>query len=112
MLEVIVAFFILSSLIVYALMGGADFRGGIWNLLAFGPRARRQREAIANAIAPIWEANHVWLILVIVLLFTGFPRGFATMMTALNIPITVMLLRIVLRGAAFVLCKVDVNEEL
>ena len=54
MLEVIVAFFILSSLIVYALMGGADFGGGIWNLLACGPRAKRQREAIADAIAPIW----------------------------------------------------------
>src|SRR5882672_1893373 len=111
MLEVIVAFFILSSLIIYALMGGADFGGGIWNLLAFGPRSKRQREAIADAIAPIWEANHVWLILVIVLLFTGFPRGFATMMTALNIPMTVMLLGIVLRGSAFVFRKYDVEQH-
>src|SRR6266699_2627670 len=111
MLKLIVAFFILSSLIVYALMGGADFGGGIWNLLAFGSRAKRQREAIADAIAPIWEANHVWLILVIVLLFTGFPGGFATMMTALNIPITVMLLGIVLRGSAFVFRKYDVKDE-
>src|SRR5258708_10546575 len=103
--------FILSSLIVYALMGGADFGGGIWNLLAFGSRAKRQREAIADAIAPIWEANHVWLILVIVLLFTGFPRVFATMMTALNIPITVMLLGIVLRGSAFAFRKYDVEDE-
>src|SRR2546425_846561 len=111
MLELIVAFFILSSLIIYALMGGADFGGGIWNLLAFGLRARRQREAIAEAIGPIWEANHVWLILVIVLLFTGFPAGFATMMTALNIPMTVMLLGIVLRGSAFVFRKYDVRER-
>src|SRR2546426_4429603 len=110
MLEVIVAFFILASLIVYALMGGADFGGGIWNMLAFGPRAQRQREAIGDAIAPIWEANHVWLILVIVLLFTGFPRCFATMMTALNIPITVMLLGIVVRGSAFVFRKYDVKD--
>src|SRR5437016_11944793 len=110
MLEVIVAIFILSSLIVYALMGGADFGGGIWNLLAFGPQAKRQREAIADAIAPIWEANHVWLILVIVLLFTGFPTGFASMMTALNIPMTVMLLGIVLRGSAFVFRKYDVED--
>src|SRR2546421_12507348 len=98
MLELVIAFFILASLIVYALMGGADFGGGIWNLLAFGPNARRQREAIADAIAPIWEANHVWLILVVVLLFTGFPRGFATMLTALNIPVAVMVLGIVMRG--------------
>src|SRR6266487_2791091 len=111
MLEVIVAIFILSSLIVYAPMGGADFGGGIWSLLAFGPRAKRQREAIADAIAPIWEANHVWLILVIVLLFTGFPKGFATMMTALNIPMTVMLLGIVLRGSAFVFRKYDVKQR-
>src|SRR5258706_12415317 len=110
MLEVIVAIFILLSLIVYALMGGADFGGGIWNLLAFGPRAKRQREAIADAIAPIWEANHVWLILVIVLLFTGFPTGFATMMTALIIPMPVMLLGIVLRGSAFVFLKYDLSE--
>src|SRR6059058_2791233 len=111
MLEVIVAVFILASLIIYALMGGADFGGGIWNLLAFGPHAKRQREAIADAIAPIWEANNVWLILVIVLLFTGFPRGFTTMMTALNIPMTVMLLGIVLRGSAFVFRKYDVKDE-
>src|SRR5947208_11747340 len=111
MLEVIVAIFILASLIIYALMGGADFGGGIWSLLAFGVRAQRQREAIAEAIAPIWEANHVWLILVIVLLFTGFPGAFATMMTALNIPMTVMLLGIVLRGSAFVFSKYDVEKE-
>ena len=73
MLELIVAIFMLLSLILYALMGGADFGGGMWDLLAAGPRAVRQRKAIAEAIGPIWEANHVWLILVVVLLFTGFP---------------------------------------
>src|SRR6266699_1306349 len=101
MLEVIVAIFILSSLIVYALMGGADFGGGIWNLLAFGPRAKRQREAIAEAIGPIWEANHVWLILVVVLLFTGFPAAFARIGITLHIPLSLMLIGIVLRGSAF-----------
>ena len=105
MLEVIVAIFILLSLIVYALMGGADFGGGMWDLLATGPRASRQRKAVADAIGPIWEANHVWLILVIVLLFTGFPGGFAAMMTALNIPLTAMLIGIVLRGATFAFRK-------
>jgi cytochrome bd-type quinol oxidase subunit 2 len=83
-------------------MGGADFGGGMWDLLAAGPRAARQRKAIAEAIGPIWEANHVWLILVVVLLFTGFPIGFAGMTTALNIPLTVMLIGIVLRGSAFI----------
>jgi len=102
MLQLTVAICILLSLILYALMGGADFGGGMWDLLAAGPRAPRQRKAIAAAIGPIWEANHVWLILVLVLLFTGFPPAFAAMMTALNIPITLMVFGIVLRGSAFV----------
>src|SRR5436190_24299047 len=110
-LETLVAIVILVSLIIYALMGGADFGGGLWDLLARGPRAKRHREAIADAIGPIWEANHVWLILVVVLLFTGFPGGFAAMMTALNVPMTVMLLGIVLRGSAFIFRKYDVEKE-
>ena len=105
MLELTVAICILLSLILYGLMGGADFGGGMWDLLATGPRAPRQRQAIAEAIGPIWEANHVWLILVVVLLFTGFPSGFAAMMTALNIPMTAMVIGIVLRGSAFIFRK-------
>jgi len=111
MLETIVATFILLSLILYALLGGADFGGGIWDLLAAGPRSKLQRKAVADAIGPIWEANHVWLILVIVLLFTGFPRGFASMMTALNIPLTAMLVGIVLRGTAFTFRKYGSEPE-
>lgn len=103
----LVAGFMVASLILYALMGGADFGGGFWDLFARGPRAEGQRRAIAKAIGPIWEANHVWLILVVVLLFTGFPRGFAVLMTALNIPITLMLIGIVLRGSAFAFRKYD-----
>src|SRR5204862_5199792 len=80
-------------------------------LLARGPRASRQRAAIEHAIGPIWEANHVWLILVIVVLFTGFPRAFATVMTALHIPMTAILLGIVLRGSAFVFRKYDAQDD-
>ena len=101
----------LTSLIVYALMGGADYGGGMWDLLASGPRAKRQRHAIVEAIAPIWEANHVWLILVIVLLFSGFPRAFSAIMIALHIPITAMLIGIVLRGSAFVFRKYDSTAD-
>lgn len=111
MLELIVAIFIVLSLILYALMGGADFGGGMWDLLAFGPRADKQRKAIAEAIGPIWEANHVWLILVIVLLFTGFPRAFASLMIALHIPIAIMLVGIVLRGSAFIFRKYDSQKD-
>ena len=110
-LELIIAAVLVISLILYALLGGADFGGGMWDLLAFGPRARQQREAIADAIAPVWEANHVWLILVIVLLFTAYPAAFAAIMTALHIPITVVLVGIVLRGAAFVFRKYDAQDD-
>ena len=110
-LEDVIAIVTLVALILYALMGGADFGGGVWDLLAHGQRARRQRDAIADAIAPIWEANHVWLILVIVLLFTAWPKAFAGMMTALHIPLAAMLLGIVLRGTAFVFRKYDSKED-
>jgi cytochrome d ubiquinol oxidase subunit II len=98
---------ILASLVLYAVTAGADFGGGVWDLLARGPRARAQREAIEEAIAPIWEANHVWLILAIVLVFSAFPPAFAVMMTALHVPLTVVLVGIVLRASAFVFRKYD-----
>jgi cytochrome d ubiquinol oxidase subunit II len=111
MLEILVAAITLVSLILYALMGGADYGGGMWDLLACGGRAQRQRRAIAEAIAPIWEANHVWLVLVIVLMFAAFPLAFSTMMIALHIPITAMLIGIVLRGSAFVFRKYDSTQD-
>lgn len=102
MLEFLVAGVILFALALYAVTGGADFGAGFWNLFAFGPRRALQKELTRTAIAPIWEANHVWLILVVVLLFTAFPAAFAAIMIALTIPIHLLLLGIVLRGAAFV----------
>jgi cytochrome bd ubiquinol oxidase subunit II len=106
-LETILALVVLIALVVYALTGGADYGGGIWDLLARGPRAHAQREAIEHAIGPIWEANHVWLILVVVVLFTAFPPAFAVMMTALHIPVTLILLGVVFRGSAFAFRKYD-----
>lgn len=111
MLETIVAAVTLISLILYALMGGADFGGGVWDLLASGPRKQKQRDTIDNAIGPIWEANHVWLILVVVLLFTAWPKAFAAIMTALHIPLAAMLVGIVLRGTAFVFRKYDSRRD-
>jgi len=111
MLETLVAAIMLASLIVYALMGGADYGGGMWDLLASGGRAQRQRHAIVEAISPIWEANHVWLILVIVLMFSAFPLAFSTTMIALHIPITAMLIGIVLRGSAFMFRKYDSTDD-
>lgn len=89
------------SLNAYALFGGADFGGGVWDLFATGERRDRQRELITHAIGPIWEANHVWLVLVVVLLFTCFPPAFADLSIMLHIPLSLMLIGIVLRGSAF-----------
>lgn len=86
----------------YVLTAGADFGGGVWDLLSRGPRAAAQREAIAKAIAPIWEVNHIWMIFVVVLLFTVFPNAFALVSVALHIPMLLVLVGIVLRGSAFV----------
>ncbi len=107
----LVGFVILVSLTFYALGAGADFGGGIWDLFARGPRAKPQRELIANAIGPIWEANHVWLILVVVLLFVAFPPAFSAICIALHIPLAVMLIGIVLRGTAFVFRSYDVQKD-
>ena len=93
---------LLLGVLLYALLGGADFGGGVWDLLARGPRAAEQRAVIAHAIGPIWEANHVWLIFVIVLVFTVFPPVFAALSIALYIPLSLALLGIVFRGAAFI----------
>jgi cytochrome d ubiquinol oxidase subunit II len=93
---------VVVALNVYVLTGGADFGGGLWDLLASGPRRERQRDLIAHAIGPIWEANHVWLVLVVVLTFTAFPAAFATIGTVLHIPLALMLIGIVMRGSAFV----------
>ena len=101
----------IASLVLYALLGGADYGGGVWDLFAFGQRARAQRTLIAEAISPVWEANHVWLILVIVILFTAFPSAFAVIATALHIPITLLLIGIVLRGTAFTFRTYDVQRD-
>jgi cytochrome d ubiquinol oxidase subunit II len=90
------------SLIAYAVLGGADFGGGIWDFFAFGKEAERQRSLIGQALGPVWEANHVWLIFLIVGLFTAFPPAFSILSTALFVPFTLAVIGIVLRGAAFI----------
>ncbi|MDE0084479.1 MAG: cytochrome d ubiquinol oxidase subunit II [Candidatus Poribacteria bacterium] len=110
-LEILIAGVMLISLIIYMLTGGADFGGGVWDLFATGSRAKTQRNLITNALAPIWEANHVWLIVIVVLLFVAFPVAFATIGTALHIPLTLMLIGIVLRGTAFVFRTYDDQSD-
>ena len=99
---VLLSLALLLTLTAYTLSGGADYGGGLWDLLATGPTADRQRTTIAHAVGPVWEANHVWLIVAIVILFAGFPRAYAAVSTYLHVPLVLVLVGIVLRGSAFV----------
>jgi cytochrome d ubiquinol oxidase subunit II len=99
-----------AALTAYALFGGADFGAGFWDLFAGGARAgHRQRTLIEHAIGPVWEANHVWLIFAIVLLWTGFPAVFAGVAATMYIPLTAAALGIIGRGAGFAFRKTSVT---
>jgi cytochrome d ubiquinol oxidase subunit II len=95
------------SLLLYVLLGGADFGGGILELITKG----KASGIVAKAIAPVWEANHMWLILVVVILFVGFPLVYTTVLTALHIPVLLTLIGIILRGSAFTFRHYDIEEE-
>src|SRR5262245_27723067 len=110
-LEILAAGSIVVALNLYMLMGGADYGGGVWDLLASGSRARQQRDLIAHAIGPVWEANHVWLILAITVLFTAFPLAFSTITTFLHVPLLLMLIGIVFRGSAFAFRSYDLPND-
>jgi cytochrome d ubiquinol oxidase subunit II len=101
-IEALLAGVIFAALAAYAVLAGADFGAGIWDLVSRGPRAGAQRSKIAEAMGPVWEANHVWLIFFIVLLFTCFPPAFAAASVALFWPLHLVLIGIVLRGSSFV----------
>ena len=90
----------------YALFGGADFGGGFWDLLAGdAERGERPRALIQRSLTPVWEANHVWLIFILVVLWTAFPKAFGAIMTTLYIPLALAAVGIVLRGAGFAFRK-------
>lgn len=93
---------LLATMAAYALFAGADFGGGIWDLLAGGTkRGERPRAAIDASLTPVWEGNNVWIVLGLVLLWTGFPTAFAAVMTALFVPLSFSLLGIFFRGVGF-----------
>src|SRR5437016_10676720 len=100
----------LLGMMAYVCLAGADFGGGVWDLFASGARQRQQRDAIAHAMGPVWEANHVWLIFLLVILFTAFPPAFAALCVALFLPFHVVLVGITLRGAAFVFRAIERGE--
>jgi cytochrome bd ubiquinol oxidase subunit II len=93
---------LLASVTLYAVLGGADFGGGLWDLLAGGDRrGRAPRTLIDESIAPVWEANHVWLVFDLVIFWTAFPHAFAAVMIAVALPLWLAVAGIVLRGSGF-----------
>ena len=101
----------LVALVMYSLLAGADYGAGFWDLMCRGPRQEQQRHLIEQALGPVWEANHVWLILSIVLLFSGFPEAFGALCVALAIPLLFVLLGVVLRGCSFVFRSYFTGEK-
>src|ERR671920_1027529 len=94
------------GLTAYALFAGADFGAGVWDLVAGGTRrGRAPRDLIEHSLAPVWEANHVWLIFVLVVMWTGFPPAFAAVASTLYLPLTLAALGMIARGAAFAFRK-------
>jgi cytochrome d ubiquinol oxidase subunit II len=99
----VVAAILLAGLTLYAVFGGADFGAGVWSLLSRreGEAGERARERIEHSLGPVWEANHVWLIFCLVVLWTGFPKAFGPLMETLYVPLALAAVGIVLRGSGF-----------
>lgn len=96
-----------ASFVLYTILGGADFGAGIVETFA----GEKGEKTISKAIAPVWEANHVWLILAVVILFTGFPTVYASLSLVLHIPLMMVLLGIIFRGTAFTFRHYDVMHD-
>lgn len=107
----ILIFFIGVSLLLYTLFGGADYGAGILELFKGKTLRDEQEELIGHAIGPVWEANHIWLILVVVILFYGFPTVYTTISIYLHLPLTAVLVGIVLRGTAFAFRHYDAIQD-
>lgn len=110
MLYVVITF-LFFAILLYFLLGGADFGAGIIELFTSTDNKSRTRRIMYKAIGPIWEANHMWLIIAVVILFVGFPTIYSTMCTYLHIPLLIMLLGITARGTAFSFRNYDAIKD-
>ena len=95
--------FILAGMAAYTVLAGADFGAGLWTLLAFGPSGNRVRDQARHAMGPVWEANHVWLIFVLVVCWTAYPVAFGSITSTLAAPLLIAAIGIIFRGAAYAL---------
>ena len=101
-----IAAVLMLAITAYAVFGGADFGAGFWDLIAGGAkRGEAPRDVIDHSIGPVWEANHVWLIFVFVVLWTAFPDAYASIMLTCYVPLSIAAFGIVLRGASFAFRK-------
>jgi cytochrome bd ubiquinol oxidase subunit II len=106
----VVAIVLLLAVVAYAVFGGADFGAGFWDLIAGGAeRGKQPRDTIERSIGPVWEANHVWLIFIFVVLWTAFPEAYASITLTLFVPLAIAALGIVLRGGSFAFRKAVVR---
>ncbi|HWZ35991.1 MAG TPA: cytochrome d ubiquinol oxidase subunit II, partial [Mucilaginibacter sp.] len=103
----VVIIFLFFAILLYFLLGGADFGAGIIELFTSDNNKSRTRATMYQAIGPIWEANHMWLIIAVVILFVGFPDIYSNMCTYLHIPLLAMLMGIIARGTAFAFRNYD-----
>jgi cytochrome bd ubiquinol oxidase subunit II len=97
------ALLILAGMTAYTVLAGADFGAGLWTLLAAGPSAQAMRDHARHAMGPVWEANHVWLIFVLVICWTGYPVAFGSIASTLAAPLLIAAIGIIFRGAAYAL---------
>src|SRR3954469_5358324 len=96
--------FVLAGIALYTVLGGADFGAGLWQLLAGrGERGERVRDQAHNALAPVWEANHVWILFVITVSWTAYPQAFASIASTLGVALFIAGLGIIMRGASYAL---------
>lgn len=110
MLEIIIIF-LLVSVYLYCLLGGADFGAGIIELFSGADNKEMTRKMVTKGIAPIWEANHMWLIITVVILFNAFPPIYTRISTSLSFPLILLLIGIVFRGTAFTFRHYDAVRD-
>ncbi|MGV3685028.1 MAG: cytochrome d ubiquinol oxidase subunit II [Daejeonella sp.] len=107
----IVIFYLWVAILFYVLFAGADFGAGIIELVTSKKNSSKTQRTMYKAIGPIWEANHMWLIITIVILFVGFPKIYSVMSVHLHIPLTIMLFGIIARGTAFTFRHYDAVQD-
>lgn len=107
----VVITYLYLAILLYLVLGGADFGAGIIEMFTSTKNIQRTRKTLYHAIGPIWEANHMWLIIVIVILFVGFPLIYSTLSIYLHIPLVIMLMGIIARGTAFVFRHYDAVRD-